>query len=116
MKKLSLDATGRELLDDARRGSGRAAVTVFGGHEQMLRQTVIAMTAGTGLQEHASPGEATVHVLVGRVELTAGADTWSGRPGDLLIVPAARHALAATEDAVVVLTVVKPAAPDSPSA
>lgn len=108
MKKLSLDATGRELLDDARRGSGRAAVTVFGGHEQMLRQTVIAMTAGTGLQEHASPGEATVHVLRGRISLHSGDDVWEGRSGDFLLVPSARHSVTAAEDAVILLTVAKP--------
>ena len=107
MRKMSLDALGRELLDRARQGPGRAAETVFGGHEQSLRQTMIALAAGSELQEHDSPGEATLHVLAGRVTLTAGADTWEGRAGDLLLIPPARHALAAGEDAVVLLTVVK---------
>lgn len=73
----------------------------------MLRQTIMALLAGGTTGEHASPGEATVHVLVGRVQLTAGSDTWTGRAGDLLIIPPVRHALAASEDAVVLLTVAK---------
>jgi len=107
MQKLSLDALAREQLDLARQSNGRSATTVVGGHEQVLRQTIIALTAGNSTGEHESPGEATVHVLVGRVNLTAGAETWTGRSGDLLIVPASRHALAATEDAAVLLTVAK---------
>lgn len=107
MRKLSLDAVARQSLDRARSGSGRAAETVFGGHEQALRQTVIAFTAGTSLSEHESPGEATLQVLSGRVRLTAGDETWAGRAGDLLLIPPARHALSADADAVVLLTVVK---------
>ena len=107
MRKLSLDATAREHLDRARQGGGRSATTVFGGHEQSLRQTVIAMTAASEMQEHESPGEATLQVLAGRVTLVAGDDRWSGRTGDLLIVPPTRHSLTADEDAVVLLTVAK---------
>ena len=104
---MSLEAMGRELLDRADRGPGRAAETVFGGHEQALRQTVIALSAGTSLDEHESPGEATLQVLSGRVRLTAGDDGWDGRTGDLLLIPPTRHALRADEDSVVLLTVVK---------
>lgn len=104
---MSLDALGRELLERARRGPGRAAETIVGGHEQVLRQTLIAMTGGTEMDEHESPGEATLQVVKGRVRLTAGEDAWEGRIGDLLLVPPLRHALTAGEDAVVLLTVVK---------
>lgn len=107
MQKISLDALAREQLEQARGGNGRSAATIVGGHEHVLRQTVMALTAGTSTGEHSSPGEATVHVLLGRVELTAGKDTWTGKSGDLLIIPPTRHALTATEDAAVVLTVAK---------
>jgi quercetin dioxygenase-like cupin family protein len=107
MRKLSLDALAREQLEQARGGSGRSASTVCGGHEQALRQTLMAMTAGTGTGEHASPGEATLQVLVGRIRLTAGEDSWEGRTGDLLLIPPASHSVTAVEDAAVLLTVVK---------
>ena len=104
--KASLTALVRQQLELARQASsGRSAQTVFGGHEHVLRQTVIALVAGRGLAEHDSPGEATVHVLRGRVRLSTGDVDWDGSPGDLLTVPAARHTLDALEDSAVLLTV-----------
>ena len=80
VQKSSLDALARELLAAASASSsGRAARTVYGGHEHVLRQTVIALAAGQALAEHDNPGEATVHVLHGRVRLVCGADSWEGR-------------------------------------
>lgn len=108
MNKLSLDALARQLLERAaHEPSGRGAQTVVGGHEHVLRQTLIALKADGELAEHASPGEASVHVLRGRVRLVAGRTTWDGREGDLLVVPPARHALQAVTDTVVLLTVAK---------
>lgn len=108
MQKFSLQAMARELLERARAGgAGRAAATVIGGHEKVLRQTVIAMAGGAVLGEHGNPGEASVHVLAGRVRLEAGRDSWEGRPGDLLVVPASPHSLHALEDSAVLLTVAK---------
>jgi len=108
MQKFSLDAIAREQAKRAgAASSGRSAETVFGGHEHALRQTVIALTAGSALDEHENPGEATIQVLRGRVRLTAGQVVWEGRTGDLLVVPDARHALAAIENSAVLLTVSK---------
>ncbi len=107
-QKSSLTALIREQLELARASSsGRSAHTVFGGHEHVLHQTLIALAAGHGLDEHDSPGDATVHVLHGRVRLRAGEDGWGGSPGDLLIVPSTRHSLDALEDSAVLLTVGK---------
>lgn len=109
MQKLSLTALARVHLEQAHAsGSGRSAKTVWGGHEHVMRQTVIALTAGAALSEHENPGEATIAVLEGRVQMDAGGHQWQGRAGDLLLVPPSRHALTALEDAVVLLTVAKP--------
>jgi len=82
VEKSSLTALAREQLKLARRASsGRSADTVS--------------------------GEATVHVLHGRVRLNGDGHSWDGTPGDLLTVPSARHSLSALEDSVVLLTVVK---------
>ena len=106
MDATSLSRLGEEQLDRARAASsGRAAVTVHGGHEHDLRQTLIALADGRSLGEHEAPGEATLQVMVGRVRLTAGEETWEGSAGDHVVIPPHRHDLAALTDAVVLLTV-----------
>ena len=115
MNKISLTALAREQLEGAKRASsGRSAHTVYGGHEHVLRQTVIALVSGQKLDEHENPGEATVHVLHGRVRLIAGNDSWEGSTGDLIIVPDARHSLEAIEGSTILLTVAK-STPPQPS-
>lgn len=82
MEKFSLTETAHRQLDRARTASsGRSATTIYGGHEHTLRQTIIALTAGQSLEEHQNPGEATVHVLTGRIRLVAGDSAWDGRTG-----------------------------------
>ena len=108
MQKMSLTALAREQEERAVSStSGRSARTVWGGHEHVLRQTLIALTAGSSMSEHENPGEATLQVISGRVRLVSGDNRWEARQGDLLFVPPARHSLVAVEDVVVLLTVAK---------
>ncbi|MCV7356423.1 cupin domain-containing protein [Mycolicibacterium fluoranthenivorans] len=112
MEKISLTALARQELASARSaGSGRSAHTVYGGHEHALRQTLIALIEGHGLDEHESPGEATLHVIEGRVRLSNAEASWEGSPGDHLVIPRTRHRLDALADSAVLLTVVKPVGP-----
>src|SRR3954453_18018814 len=108
MQKQSLTVLGRHHMENALASSnGRSAHTVFGGHEHVLRQTLIALRAGSNLDEHENPGEATLQVLHGRVTLVAAENQWNGSPGDLMTIPDSRHSLKAVEDSVVLLTVGK---------
>lgn len=112
MEKISLTALARQHLESARAASsGRSAHTVYGGHEHSLRQTLMAMTAGSEMDEHESPGEATLQVLLGRIRLTNGQTHWDGSAGDHIIVPRSRHGLQALEDSAVLLTVAKAVGP-----
>ena len=109
MDHVDLGTIAREQAEAAATaGSGRAAVTVFGGQANTLRQTVIALRAGAVLDDHENPGEATLHVLHGSVRLHAGRETWDGEAGDHLVIPPARHDLEAVGDAAVLLTVALP--------
>jgi quercetin dioxygenase-like cupin family protein len=104
----SLTDLAREHLTQAREAhSGRSAHTLYGGQDHVLRQTLIALKAGAALDEHESPGEATLQVLQGSVRLIAGEESHAGTTGDLLVIPDARHSLEVDEDAVVLLTVAK---------
>lgn len=106
MKITSLTVLVQQHLILAREASsGRSAHTVYGGHEHALRQTLIALASGRHLDDHESPGEATLHVLHGAVRLTSGDSAWDATSGDHLVIPPDRHGLEALEDTVVLLTV-----------
>jgi quercetin dioxygenase-like cupin family protein len=102
----SLADTVQARLEHARSATnGRSAQTVHGGHDRALRQTVVALRAGTTLHEHHSTREATLQVLAGHVRLTTGTQALEAVAGDLLTVPAEAHALDAVEDSALLLTV-----------
>lgn len=108
MQKTSLTALARHELEHAQSSSsGRSAKTVFGGHERTLRQTLIALREGVTMGDHESPGDATVHVISGRIELTTADASWTGWKGDHIIVPDQTHNVRALEDSVFLLSVAK---------
>ncbi len=76
-------------------------------HEGPLRQTVIALTEGSRLEEHVSPHAASLQVITGRVVLTSGVGDTELGAGELAPVPPERHGLTAAEDSVILLTTVK---------
>ena len=102
----SVTTEAAALLDEARTSpSGRAARTLVGGSGHVLRQTLIALVGGRELADHDNPGEATVQVVLGSVELHADGHSQHGGAGELLVVPEARHGLRAIDDTVILLTV-----------
>ncbi len=99
MQKSSLGALGRQQLKlAAAAGGGHSADTVYGGHEKVLRQTVIGMVGGR------SPCRARESRRGDGADLARAGPTLrhpsvlGGCGGDLLIVPANRHSLDALED------------------
>ncbi|MER5965315.1 cupin [Streptomyces sp. NPDC002057] len=103
--KLDLAALADEHLAAARAAPhGRSAHRVL--HDGVLRQTVIALTSGTSLDEHNAPPAASLQVLRGRVDLTASGRSEELAAGTLRMIPKERHGLTALEDAVVLLTAV----------
>jgi quercetin dioxygenase-like cupin family protein len=106
MDTTSLTDTAEAHVRRARAAAhGRSAHTVHGGHDRALRQTVVALRAGTTLNEHDSTREATLQVLAGRVRLTSDTQAMEAIAGDLLPVPGVAHTLDAVEDSALLLTV-----------
>lgn len=108
---VNLTAASGELLEEARMANaGRAGRTLTPGAGVPLKQTLLALLAGQRLNDHDSPGAATLQVLQGAVRLTAGEDV-ELVAGDHAPIPRRRHGLQAHEDAVVLLTVAQPQTP-----
>ncbi|MFE6224894.1 cupin [Streptomyces sp. NPDC057854] len=102
---VDLSALADEHLAAARDAPhGRSAHLVL--HDGVLRQTVIALTAGTALDEHNAPPAASLQVLSGRVRLTTHGWTDELATGVLRMIPKERHGLTAVDDSVVLLTAV----------
>lgn len=107
-----LNQAARSLLDTARGSKAqRAASTLYGGRETVLRQTALALLAGAELAEHESPPEATVHVLHGRIVVRGIDREWELVAGELMPIPPERHSVAAIQDSVFLLSVVRASAP-----
>lgn len=82
---------------------GRSAELLL--HDGVLRQSVIALTAGTELAEHNSPHAASLQAVLGRVRVT-GIDEAEVAAGELVLLTHRRHAVMALEDSAFLLTTV----------
>lgn len=106
VNKISLQAKARELLKKAQKASsGRAADTIVGGHEKRLRQTAVALRAGTVMSVQSTSGEATLLVISGRLWLRSGGTEWFGREWSHLVIPDGPFEVEAKSDATFLLTV-----------
>ena len=100
-----LDHVAAKHLAAARESdNGRSAELLL--HDGVLRQTVLALTAGTTLAEHNSPHAASLQVLEGAVTVTGTATAGPWRAGDLEVLTHERHSVTALEDSVFLLTTV----------
>ncbi|WP_037600882.1 cupin domain-containing protein [Streptacidiphilus rugosus] len=101
-----LTLVGQSQLEQARQSPhGRAARLLL--HQNMLRQSLIALTQGSVLGEHESPHAASLLVLAGQVQVsTESGGMVALGAGELAEVPQERHDLMALSDAVVLLTTV----------
>lgn len=100
-----LEIANAHLAEAHEAGNGRKSQTIHGGHERHLRQTLICLTEGHGLNEHESPGEATVQVLVGAIDFNVDGETVRLVAGDYYVIPPLRHSVDAATDAAFLLTV-----------
>jgi quercetin dioxygenase-like cupin family protein len=100
-----LNALALEHLDKALAAPhGRSAHLLV--HQNVLRQTLIALREGTALDEHEAPQAASIQVLHGRVRLTAASGDQVVETDGLVPIPSERHGLLALSDAAVLLTTV----------
>ncbi|MGP3976927.1 cupin [Streptomyces sp. 8N114] len=83
---------------------GRSAYLFL--HDGPLRQSVIALTKGSSLEEHNTPPAMSVHVLQGSIRLTEGTADQDVGTGQIQRVPHLRHGVLALEDTVFILTAV----------
>ncbi|MFG3498015.1 cupin [Streptomyces sp. NPDC047928] len=100
-----LNAIAEEHLAEAHKSPhGRSANLLL--RDQPLRQSIIALTAGTSLDEHNAPPAASLQVLRGAVKVTTATGEEELTMGALYLIPPERHGLTAVTDAAVLLTAV----------
>ncbi|MEV7468638.1 cupin [Streptomyces kronopolitis] len=100
-----LSALARQQLDDARASAhGRSGHLFL--HDGPLRQSVIALIAGTVLDEHNAPPAASLQVLHGRVRVTGPGGGQELTVGQVAMTPRERNGLMALDDAAVLFTAV----------
>jgi quercetin dioxygenase-like cupin family protein len=102
---IDIAETAEKHLDAARSDQhGRSAGIV--AHDGELRQTILALTAGSSLGEHNSPNAATLQVLRGRLRVESPEGDVEASAGNLWVLTHERHSVHALEDSAFLLTTV----------
>ncbi|BDZ41433.1 hypothetical protein GCM10025865_07320 [Paraoerskovia sediminicola] len=100
-----LDSTAADHLGRARTDAhGRSSTIVV--HDGPLRQSVIALAAGTVLGEHNAPPAASLYVVEGLVRVTAASGDTEVGADEIVEITHERHSVEALEDSVFLLTTV----------
>lgn len=72
----------------------------------LLQTLLIALAAGGTLAEHAAPGAATVHLLVGELRVTIGGEVVYLKAGEMMTLSdMTRHAVEAVHPSVLLVTI-----------
>jgi quercetin dioxygenase-like cupin family protein len=104
-----LEELGAKLLDEARsQSNGRSAITLTPSEGGPLKQTLIALQAGSELQEHPAPGPSSILVLSGSGTMTSGDGEVELTSRCWAPVPEAPHSVRANDDLVALLTITLP--------
>lgn len=74
-------------------------------HDGPLRQSLLALSAGSRLEEHNAPPAASLYLLQGAVSVV-GETTVEVSAGELHVLTRSRHSVTAHEDSVFLLTTV----------
>jgi quercetin dioxygenase-like cupin family protein len=102
---LDLGQIVTEMHGEAAKGQSRGGVTLVkqGGMSIVLTH----LHAGHSMQEHSTPGSATVQVLDGHVRIRIGDETVDVPAGRLMAFNSGvKHAVEAVEDSTLLLTLV----------
>ena len=83
------------------------------GHRQvaLVRRGPVSLIlflfeAGASLKEHRAEGEVTIHVLTGRLSVSAAGETFSLGPGELVsLAPGHSHSVDALEESTMLLSI-----------
>lgn len=106
---IDLQQLADDLLQRAHQApAGRAAASLLAGSENALAQTMLVVVAGSSLDDHVAPGQATLQVLRGSGRLGCAGREVALEPNRWVTVPAERHRVDADTDLVTLLTVSRP--------
>jgi quercetin dioxygenase-like cupin family protein len=114
--QFDLDAVAARLKHEPRAGeAGRRQQTLY--KRGPVSVSLFVFDRLTRLAAHRAKGVVTIHVLAGRLQVTAESQTYDLRPGGLLVLaPGVEHDVAALDESHMLLTVNLEPPPSAPEA